>query len=90
MVFLIMLGLLFGSSACSVSQGGVSSLRQLGYCPQFDALNPKLTAREQLTFYARLRAIPDDRVDEVCELFVVDLVSWLVLYLTSVFLLFPI
>uniref|UniRef100_F1L1T5 ATP-binding cassette sub-family A member 2 n=1 Tax=Ascaris suum TaxID=6253 RepID=F1L1T5_ASCSU len=49
----------------SVSQGGVSSLRQLGYCPQFDALNPKLTAREQLTFYARLRAIPEDRVDEV-------------------------
>uniref|UniRef100_A0A183V9A3 ABC transporter domain-containing protein n=1 Tax=Toxocara canis TaxID=6265 RepID=A0A183V9A3_TOXCA len=51
----------------SVSQGGVNSLRQLGYCPQFDALNLKLTAREQLTFYSRLRAIPESKVDEVVE-----------------------
>lgn len=52
---------------CSVSQGGFSSLRQLGYCPQFDALFPKLTGREQLAFYCRLRRIPENKVDEVVE-----------------------
>uniref|UniRef100_A0A0M3JC75 ABC transporter domain-containing protein n=1 Tax=Anisakis simplex TaxID=6269 RepID=A0A0M3JC75_ANISI len=51
----------------SVYQRGIGSLRQLGYCPQFDALNLKLTAREQLTFYSRLRAIPEYKIDEVCR-----------------------
>lgn len=32
--------------------------RQLGYCPQFDALDPLLTAREHLEFYSRLRGVP--------------------------------
>ncbi|CAF3517448.1 unnamed protein product [Rotaria sp. Silwood2] len=31
--------------------------QNLGYCPQFDALDSLLTAREHLYFYARLRGI---------------------------------
>ncbi|XP_076463176.1 phospholipid-transporting ATPase ABCA1-like isoform X2 [Babylonia areolata] len=30
----------------------------MGYCPQFDALDPLLTGREHLEFYARIRGIP--------------------------------
>merc|ERR1719210_713661 len=32
--------------------------RHLGYCPQIDALPDKLTVRETLTFYARIRGVP--------------------------------
>jgi len=34
----------------------------MGYCPQFDALHAQLTARETLTFYGRIRGIPEDRL----------------------------
>ncbi|KAG1680694.1 ATP-binding cassette sub-family A member 1 [Nymphon striatum] len=37
----------------------IDNVRQnLGYCPQFDALNHLLTGREHLKFYARLRGVP--------------------------------
>jgi len=36
--------------------------RQVGYCPQFDALHLLMTARETLTFYARIRGIRADRI----------------------------
>uniref|UniRef100_A0A1I7VE48 ABC transporter domain-containing protein n=1 Tax=Loa loa TaxID=7209 RepID=A0A1I7VE48_LOALO len=42
-----------------------SSLTSFGYCPQFDALNPKLTAREHLRHYSLLRGIKKDDVDMV-------------------------
>lgn len=32
--------------------------KQIGYCPQFDALFDELTAREHLTLYARLKGLP--------------------------------
>ena len=32
--------------------------RNIGYCPQFDALYDELTAREHLYLYARLRGVP--------------------------------
>ncbi|XP_065332368.1 ATP-binding cassette sub-family A member 7-like isoform X3 [Cloeon dipterum] len=32
--------------------------RKLGYCPQFDALDPLLTAREHLELYSKLRGVP--------------------------------
>ncbi|CAE8643015.1 unnamed protein product [Polarella glacialis] len=32
--------------------------RHLGYCPQFDALPEKLTVRETLALYARIRGLP--------------------------------
>ena len=38
-------------------------VRQLiGYCPQFDALLPLLTAREHLSLYARIKCVPEARV----------------------------
>jgi ABC-type multidrug transport system ATPase subunit len=39
--------------------------RNIGYCPQTDAIFPLLTAKEHLVFYARLRGIPDKYVNEV-------------------------
>jgi ATP-binding cassette subfamily A (ABC1) protein 1 len=41
--------------------------RNLGYCPQFDALMPLLTAREHLLFFARLRGIPEKYVHQVSQ-----------------------
>lgn len=38
--------------------------QNMGYCPQFDAINDLLTGREHLEFYAILRGIPEK---EVCE-----------------------
>ncbi|VDO30387.1 unnamed protein product [Onchocerca flexuosa] len=38
------------------------SSTSFGYCPQFDALNPKLTAREHLRHYSLLRGIKKDHV----------------------------
>ena len=37
----------------------------MGYCPQFDALDPLLTGREHLEFYARIRGIAWDEVKSV-------------------------
>ncbi|XP_067103215.1 phospholipid-transporting ATPase ABCA1b [Osmerus mordax] len=41
--------------------------RNMGYCPQFDAINDLLTGREHLEFYAILRGVPEDEVCEVAE-----------------------
>ena len=39
--------------------------QSLGYCPQFDALNPLLTGREHLRLYARLRGMDEEGVKKV-------------------------
>jgi ABC-type multidrug transport system ATPase subunit len=39
--------------------------RNLGYCPQEDALLPRLTGVEHLQLFARLRGIPAKEVDQV-------------------------
>ncbi|KAJ8385274.1 hypothetical protein AAFF_G00191510 [Aldrovandia affinis] len=64
---------------CTVSSGeaylaGKSVLSEIdevhqnmGYCPQFDAINDLLTGREHLEFYAILRGVPDQEVCEVAE-----------------------
>ncbi|RXN30138.1 hepatocyte growth factor activator [Labeo rohita] len=36
--------------------------QNMGYCPQFDAINDLLTGREHLEFYARLRGVPEKEV----------------------------
>jgi len=36
----------------------LSVQKEIGYCPQFDALYDELTAREHIQLYARLRGIP--------------------------------
>jgi ATP-binding cassette subfamily A (ABC1) protein 3 len=47
--------------------------RSIGYCPQFDALLPNLTARETLTLYARIKGLPE--VD--LQLYVAELLQLL-------------
>ncbi|XP_060119700.1 phospholipid-transporting ATPase ABCA1-like [Heteronotia binoei] len=39
----------------------------LGYCPQFDAINDFLTGREHLQFYCRLRGIPESAIPRVVQ-----------------------
>uniref|UniRef100_A0A3B4Z3Q7 P-type phospholipid transporter n=1 Tax=Stegastes partitus TaxID=144197 RepID=A0A3B4Z3Q7_9TELE len=41
--------------------------QNLGYCPQFDAIDDLLTGREHLEFYARLRGVPEKEVAMVAE-----------------------
>lgn len=38
--------------------------RLLGYCPQFDAIWDKLTAREHLRLYGHIKGIPEDRLED--------------------------
>ncbi|XP_024515167.1 ABC transporter A family member 1 [Selaginella moellendorffii] len=42
--------------------------RQLiGYCPQFDALLDLLTVREHLELYANIKAVPEDKLEQVVQ-----------------------
>lgn len=41
--------------------------QNMGYCPQFDAINELLTGREHLELYALLRGVPDREVCKVAE-----------------------
>lgn len=41
--------------------------QNLGYCPQFDALDPLLTGREHLRLYARLRGLDEASVKREAE-----------------------
>lgn len=41
--------------------------KQIGYCPQFDALLNKLTGREMLTMFGYLRGIPEKNINESAE-----------------------
>lgn len=42
--------------------------QNMGYCPQFDAINDLLTGREHLEFYAILRGVPEKEVCEVSSI----------------------
>ena len=42
---------------CSILSDIYQVQRQIGYCPQFDALYDELTAREHLQLYSRLRGV---------------------------------
>ncbi|XP_055016079.1 phospholipid-transporting ATPase ABCA1-like isoform X2 [Boleophthalmus pectinirostris] len=41
--------------------------QNMGYCPQFDAVNELLTGREHLELYAVLRGVPEEQVCDVAE-----------------------
>jgi ATP-binding cassette subfamily A (ABC1) protein 1 len=41
--------------------------RLLGYCPQFDALFELLTVREHLELYARIKGVPDGKMESVVQ-----------------------
>ncbi|VDK31009.1 unnamed protein product [Gongylonema pulchrum] len=49
----------------SMRNNSYSSMSSSGYCPQFDALSPNLTAREHLRYYSLLRGVPKESVDTV-------------------------
>lgn len=51
----------------SVQANRDAARRRLGYCPQFDALPDKLTVRETLSLYARIRGVPREEVAQVTE-----------------------
>uniref|UniRef100_A0AAR2JJ54 P-type phospholipid transporter n=1 Tax=Pygocentrus nattereri TaxID=42514 RepID=A0AAR2JJ54_PYGNA len=41
--------------------------QNMGYCPQFDAVDELLTGREHLYLYARLRGVPEREISRVAE-----------------------
>ncbi|KAM3865832.1 retinal-specific phospholipid-transporting ATPase ABCA4-like [Diretmus argenteus] len=41
--------------------------QNMGYCPQFDAIDDLLTGREHLYLYARLRGVPESEIRRVAE-----------------------
>uniref|UniRef100_A0A8C6TAP4 P-type phospholipid transporter n=1 Tax=Neogobius melanostomus TaxID=47308 RepID=A0A8C6TAP4_9GOBI len=41
--------------------------QNMGYCPQFDAIDELLTGREHLHLYARLRGVPEYEITRVAE-----------------------
>ncbi|KAL2089373.1 hypothetical protein ACEWY4_014061 [Coilia grayii] len=41
--------------------------QNMGYCPQFDAIDDLLTGREHLFLYARLRGVPEGEINRVAE-----------------------
>ncbi|XP_035474924.1 retinal-specific phospholipid-transporting ATPase ABCA4 isoform X1 [Scophthalmus maximus] len=41
--------------------------QNMGYCPQFDAIDELLTGREHLHLYARLRGVPEPEISRVAE-----------------------
>uniref|UniRef100_A0A8C3GW69 P-type phospholipid transporter n=1 Tax=Corvus moneduloides TaxID=1196302 RepID=A0A8C3GW69_CORMO len=46
----------------------ISKVHQnMGYCPQFDAIDDLLTGREHLYLYARLRGVPAEEIKRVAE-----------------------
>lgn len=42
-----------------------SICNQIGYCPQFDALLEFLTAKEHLELYARIKGVPELKINDV-------------------------
>lgn len=53
------------SSSSSIRTEMRSVHQNLGYCPQFDAIDELLTGQEHLEFYARLRGVPEKEVTMV-------------------------
>jgi len=46
---------------------GIAVKQNLGYCPQFDALDPFLTGRQTLVLYSRLRGIKEENIGPLVE-----------------------
>mmetsp|Transcript_7608 Transcript_7608/g.12112 ORF Transcript_7608/g.12112 Transcript_7608/m.12112 type:complete len:1794 (-) Transcript_7608:303-5684(-) len=53
----------------------------IGYCPQFDALLPNMTARETLRMFARFKGVSSDTIEEyveaLCKQLSLDINGWL-------------
>ncbi|UYV74614.1 hypothetical protein LAZ67_12000290, partial [Cordylochernes scorpioides] len=46
---------------------------QVGYCPQFDALLDRLTGREHLALFARLRGIQESEIKQLVDYLMMDI-----------------
>ncbi|KRZ43378.1 Retinal-specific ATP-binding cassette transporter, partial [Trichinella pseudospiralis] len=65
---------------CSVTSGSIlfpakkrdnmKYQSEIGYCPQFDALDPRLTARETLLFYAKIKGIQKEFQNPTVDYFI--------------------
>ncbi|XGW19518.1 hypothetical protein V3C99_003397 [Haemonchus contortus] len=53
--------------------GDRSSFDQVGYCPQFDALNMKLTTTENIELFARIRGVPEKHIKPLVTQLLVSL-----------------
>eukprot|EP00922_Rhytidocystis_sp_ex-Travisia-forbesii_P021581 GHVS01031605.1.p1 GENE.GHVS01031605.1~~GHVS01031605.1.p1 ORF type:complete len:1507 (-),score=211.25 GHVS01031605.1:84-4217(-) len=51
----------------SMTDDPMTCSRQMGYCPQFDALWELLTPREHLRFFARIRGYPQSEVEALVQ-----------------------
>eukprot|EP00794_Sanderia_malayensis_P017572 gene17572-19324_t len=65
-------------AGCNIQTQLRTVQRRIGYCPQFDALLDKLTGREMLTMFARLRGIPSRMIPEVVNtvIYQLNLADW--------------
>uniref|UniRef100_A0A3Q2CDC7 ATP-binding cassette, sub-family A (ABC1), member 4b n=1 Tax=Cyprinodon variegatus TaxID=28743 RepID=A0A3Q2CDC7_CYPVA len=52
---------------CSILTEILDVHQNMGYCPQFDAIDELLTGREHLYLYARLRGVPESEIPRVAE-----------------------
>lgn len=50
---------------CSILTQILDVHQNMGYCPQFDAIDELLTGREHLYLYARLRGVPESEIPRV-------------------------
>ena len=56
---------LIALSSCSILTNMSDVHQNMGYCPQFDAIDDLLTGREHLYLYARLRGVPAEEIEKV-------------------------
>ncbi len=64
---LIYVKVTFGHILChsSISEDESNMDQDIGYCPQFDALDSMLTGEETLYFYSRIKGIPEEDIPKV-------------------------
>ncbi|XP_072015894.1 ATP-binding cassette sub-family A member 2-like isoform X3 [Amphiura filiformis] len=60
----------------SVFQDKLQVNKNIGYCPQFDALFDELTAREHLCLYARLKGVPRREENQIVNWALKKLALW--------------
>jgi ABC-type multidrug transport system ATPase subunit len=54
-------------SGYDVSCERIAVFERLGNCPQFDVIWPKVTVKEHLVFFAKMKGLPRDKVQEACQ-----------------------
>lgn len=49
----------------SILKEPIAVRRMMGYCPQFDAIHPLMTGEETLEFYARIRGVAEEKIQQM-------------------------